>query len=130
MDGHAGKGGHLHKTGVQPLQAGGGLHQRVVVGAQPFDLGQQRPAIRRQHHAAPVAAEKRHPQLVLQRLHRVADAGLGEVQRLRRLGKIAALYGFQKDLVFGDTHAAASLSVVIISYFFSYLQVQLCVLQI
>ena len=132
VDGHAGKGGHLHKTGVQPLQAGGGLHQRVVVGAQPFDLGQQRPAIRRQHHAAPVAAEKRHPQLVLQRLDGVADAGLGEVQFLCRPGEAAALHGLEEHLVFGYAHGGTSctVAVAIISYFFSYLQIQLCVLQL
>ena len=77
-------------------------------GAQGFDLRQQRPAVRRQHHAAPVPAQQRDPKLVLQRLYRVADAGLREVQCLRRLGEIAALRRFQKDLIFGNTHVATS----------------------
>ena len=108
VNGHAGDSGHLHKARVHPLQAGGGLDQRVMGRAQRLDLGQQRPSVRRQHHAAPVPAQQRHAQLILQRLHRVADAGLGKVQRLRRLGKIAALGRFQKDLVFGNAHAATS----------------------
>ena len=122
MDRHAGKGGDLHQTGVNALQAGGGLHQRVMSGAELFDLGQQGAAVGGQHHAAPVAAEELYPQLVLQRLHRVADAGLGEVQGLGRFGEVAALGRFQENLVFGDAHAAASLlwdSNTIISYFFS-----------
>ena len=77
-------------------------------GAELFNLGQQGAAIRRQHHAAPVAAEQGHAQLVLQGLHRVADAGLGEVQGPGRPGEVAALGGFQEDLVFGNAHGATS----------------------
>ena len=73
-------------------------------GAQLLDLGQHRPAIRRQHHAAPVSAEEGDAQLALQRRDGVADAGLGEVQRLRRLGKRAAGHHLQKHLIFGNAH--------------------------
>ena len=104
VDGDAGEGGHFYQTAVHAPQAGGGLGQGVVVGAQLLDLGQQGAAIRRQHHAAPIAAEQRHPQLVLQRLYCMADAGLGKVQRLGRLGKIAAAGGFQEDLILGNAH--------------------------
>ena len=90
------------------LQAGRRLHQGVVGGAQGFDFRQQRPAVRRQYHAATVPAQQRDSKLVLQRLYRVADTRLREVQRLRRLGKIAALRRFQKDLIFGNTHVVTS----------------------
>ena len=36
----------------------------------------------------------------------MADAGLGEVHSLRRLGESAAGDGFQKYLIFGNTHGA------------------------
>ena len=68
----------------------------------------------------------------IQRLDGVADAGLGEVQLLRRPGEAAALHGLEKHLVFGYAHGGTSctVAVAIISYFFSYLQIQLCVLQL
>ena len=101
---HAGKGGDLHQTAVHVLQALHRLHQGVVGGAQLLDLGQHRPAVRRQHHAAPVAAEQRDAQLALQRRDGVADTGLGEVQRLRRLGKGTAGHHLQKHLILGNAH--------------------------
>ena len=103
---YAGEGGDLHKAAVHVLQPLHRLHQRVVGGAQLFDLGQHRPSVRRQHHAAAVAAEQHDAQLVFQRVDGVADAGLGKAQRLRRLGKAAARNSFQKDLIFGNTHDA------------------------
>ena len=101
-------------------------------GTEGLDPGQQRAAVGRQHHAAAVAAEQRDAQLVLQRLDGVADAGLGEVQLLRCPGEAAALHGLEEHLVFGYTHGGTSctVAVAIISYFFSYLQIQLCVLQL
>ena len=105
---HAGEGGDLDKTGIHAPQAGCRLHQRVVGGAQLFDLRQQRPAIRCQHYAAPIAAQQRDAQFLLQRLHRVADTGLGEVQRLRRLGEVAAGRRLQEHLIFGYAHALTS----------------------
>ena len=101
-------------------------------GTEGLDPGQQRAAVSRQHHAAAVAAEQRDAQLVLQRLDGVADAGLGEVQLLRCPGEAAALHGLEEHLVFGYAHGGTSctVAVAIISYFFSYLQIQLCVLQL
>ena len=96
-------------------------------GAEGLDPGQQRAAVSRQHHAAAVAAEQRDSQLVLQRLD-----GVAEVQLLRRPGEAAALHGLEEHLVFGYAHGGTSctVAVAIISYFFSYLQIQLCVLQL
>ena len=101
-------------------------------GAEGLDPGQQRAAVGRQHHAAAVAAEQRDSQLVLQRLDGVADAGLGEVQLLCSPGEAAALHSLEEHLVFGYAHGGTSctVAVAIISYFFSYLQIQLCVLQL
>ena len=81
----------------------------MVGGAQLFNLGQQRAAVRRQDHTAPVAAQQGDAQLVLQGLNGMTDAGLGKVHGLRRLGEIAAGHGFQKDLIFGYAHVSTSL---------------------
>ena len=104
LGGHAGKGGHLYKAGVHALQALHGLHHGVVGGAELLDPGQQRTAVRREHNAAPIAAEERDSQLVLQRIDGVTDAGLGEIHGLRRLGKAAAGRRFQKDLILCNAH--------------------------
>ena len=106
LGGHTGERGDLHQAAVHVLQPLHRLHQGVVGGAQLFDLGQHCPSVRRQHHAAAVAAQQLHAQLVFQRVDGVADAGLGEVHGLRRLGEAAAGDRFQKDLIFGNTHDA------------------------
>ena len=106
LGGHAGECGDLHKAAIHILQALHRLHQGMVCGAQLLDLGQYRTAIRRQHHAAAVAAQQLHAQLVFQRVNGVADAGLGEVHGFRRLGEAAAGDRFQKHLIFGNTHSA------------------------
>ena len=87
--------------------------------AELLDLGQQGPPVRRQHYAAAVAAQQCDSKLLLQRLHRVTDAGLGEVHGLRRLGKVAASRGLEKHLVLGYAHVRTSLSAAILSYFYS-----------
>ena len=63
---HAGKGGHSHKAGVQSPQIGGLLLQLVLEGAHLLEIGQQRPAIRRQGYAAVTAHHQLRPQLRLQ----------------------------------------------------------------
>ena len=103
---YAGERGDLHQAAVHVLQPLHRLHERMVGGAQLFDLGQHCPSVRRQHHAAAVAAQQLHAQLVFQRVDGVTDAGLGEAQCLRRLGEAAAGDRFQKDLIFGNTHGA------------------------
>ena len=106
LGGHAGERGDLHQAAVHVLQPLHRLHQGVVGGAQLLNFGQHRPSVRRQHHAAAVAAQQLHAQLVFQRVDGVTDAGLGEAQCLRRLGEAAAGDCFQKDLIFGNTHDA------------------------
>ena len=106
LGGDTGERGHLHKAGVHAPQAGGGLHQGAVGRAELLDLRQQGPPVRRQHYAAAVAAQQCDSKLLLQRLHRVTDAGLGEVHGLRRLGKVAASRGLEKHLVLGYAHVA------------------------
>ena len=103
---YAGEGGDLHKAAVHVLQPLHRLHERMVGGAQLLNFGQHCPSVRRQYHAAAVAAQQLHAQLVFQRVNGVADAGLGEVHGLRRLGEAAAGDRFQKDLIFGNTHSA------------------------
>ena len=106
LGGHAGEGGDFHQAAVHVLQPLHRLHEGMVGGAQLFDLGQHRPSVRRQHHAAAVAAQQLHAQFVFQRVDGVADAGLGEIHGLRRLGEAAAGDRFEKDLIFGNTHNA------------------------
>ena len=78
---------------------------------QGLDVRQQGPAVRRQSHAAPVAHKQRHAQLVFQGGNGVADAGLGEVQFLRRPCEAAAGGHRQKDLIFCYAHADTPFSV-------------------
>ena len=46
LGGHAGEGGDLHQSAVHVLQPLYCLHERMVGGAQLFDLGQYRTAVR------------------------------------------------------------------------------------
>ena len=129
LKGDAGKGSHLHQAAVHALEAFNRLHHAVVGGAELLHLGQQGPAVRRKHNAAPVAAEEGDAQLRLQGIDGVADARLGEIHSLRRLRKAAASGGFQKDLILCNTHTAPPIT-VIIPYNFSYFQEQTCASQI
>ena len=74
------------------------------VVAQGLYVGQQRPAIRREGHAAPVAHEQRHPQLRFQGRYGVADAGLCEMQLFRSPSEAAAGGYPQKHLIFSHVH--------------------------
>ena len=48
----------------------------MVGGAEGLDPGQQRAAVSRQHHAAAVAAQQLHAQLVFQCMDLAGDSGL------------------------------------------------------
>ena len=83
-------------------------HHGVMGGAQLLDLGQHRPAVRRKHNAAPVSTEEGDAQLRLQGVDGVANARLGEIHSLRRLGKAPASGGFQENLILCNTHKTPS----------------------
>ena len=104
---HAVERGHPHKAGLQPPQLLRLLLQHAGVVAQGLYVGQQRPPVRRQRHAAAVAGKQRNTQFVFQRGNGVADARLGEVQLLCRPCEAAAVHHCQKYLIFCHAHASA-----------------------
>ena len=68
------------------------VHQFPDIRSQPFSVVGE-------HHAPLKPRKQLHPQLVLQPRHDLADARLGIVQCLCRLGKAAGFADLQKDLV-------------------------------
>ena len=99
---------HPH-GGLQPPQILGPFLDAPLLAADLLNIRHQRPAVRRQGHTPPAAAQQRYPQFLLQPADGVTDAGLGEAQLLGGRRKAAALHGFQKYLIFGQVHFLASL---------------------
>ena len=73
---HAGERRHLYKARIHAPQVRRLLGKAVIFRAQLLDLGQQGPAVAGQGHAAPVSAQQRYSQLLLQGVDGMTDAGL------------------------------------------------------
>ena len=101
---HAGVRGDADAAGVRPLDLGNILFQGLVGVQQLADDRQQHLALAVGLDAGRGPHHQRKPHFLLQRLHHMADAGLGVPQLLRRLGKAPQLYSPYKRLAFANIH--------------------------
>ena len=100
LDGRAGEGGHAHVAALEVAQVGRTGMQPALGVADVLDERGQVRALGGGPHASVVAHQQGGVQLLLQRVHKIAHAGLRVAQLACGLFEAAGLHNLQERLVF------------------------------